>query len=55
MVLNKTVKISYHFFTFIFLVYISSTIENNLYKNILLLIALFNLYDTYWFIVNYKK
>ena len=53
MLLNKTVKIYYHFFTCVFLVYISSLIENMyiMYiKNILLLIALFHLYDTYWFI-----
>jgi hypothetical protein len=52
MEINKTVKIGYHFFTFVFLSYISSLIEDKIYKIILLLIGIFNLYDTYWFIVN---
>lgn len=51
--LNKVVKFSYHLFTAIFL--FNLTKLNNitqLNKNILYMISLFHLYDTWWFYMN---
>ena len=52
---NQIIKTSYHGFAFLFLFYLAFfTKLNNIIKFILVFLAIFHLYDTYWFFVNEK-
>lgn len=53
---NQIIKTSYHLFATIFLLYLAFYIKNlNLFiKFILIFLAIFHLYDTWWFLNNEK-
>jgi hypothetical protein len=48
--INNNIKIIYHFCVFLYLGYISTLINDNINKFILIFIALIHLYDCIWFI-----
>ena len=49
---NKIIKTSYHLFATIFLLYLACTLKNLLIRLILLFLAVFHCYDTWWFLNN---
>lgn len=50
---NQIIKSSYHGLTFLFLLYLAITLKvNTLIKLLLIFIAIFHAYDTYWFFNN---
>ena len=49
---NKIIKTFYHLFATIFLLYLAFTLKNLLIRLILLFLAVFHLYDTWWFLNN---
>ena len=52
--LNQIVKTSYHLFATLFLVFLIFYIQNKYIRFILLFLAIFHLYDTWWFLNNEK-
>jgi len=49
---NKIIKTSYHLFATIFLLYLAFTLKNTLIRLILVFLAIFHCYDTWWFLNN---
>ena len=51
---NKIIKTSYHLFSTIFLLYLAIILNksNILIRLLLLFLAIFHLYDTWWFLNN---
>jgi hypothetical protein len=51
---NQIIKTSYHLFATLFLLYLVIYIKslNNICKVILVFLAIFHLYDTWWFLNN---
>ena len=50
---NKIIKTSYHLFATIFLTYLAITLKSNIFiKIVLIFLAIFHLYDTWWFLNN---
>lgn len=52
MCVNKIIKTSYHLFATIFLLYLIFNLDNLIFQIIILFLAIFHLYDTYWFMNN---
>ena len=51
---NQIIKTSYHLFATIFLLYLAIKSDNLIIRLILIFLAIFHLYDTYWFLNNSK-
>jgi len=53
---NQIIKTSYHLFATLFLIFLAFYIKNLnlLIKIILIFLAIFHLYDTWWFLNNEK-
>ena len=49
---NQIIKTSYHLFATIFLTYLAFKQDNIIIRLILIFLAIFHLYDTYWFLNN---
>ena len=49
---NKIIKTSYHFLATIFLLYLAFTLKNIYIRLVLIFLAIFHLYDTWWFLNN---
>ena len=49
---NQIIKTSYHLFATIFLTYLAFKLDNIIIRLILIFLAIFHLYDTYWFLNN---
>jgi hypothetical protein len=52
--LNQIIKTSYHLFATFFLLFLIFYIKNKYIRIILLFLAIFHLYDTWWFLNNEK-
>jgi hypothetical protein len=51
---NQIIKTSYHLFATLFLIYLVFYIKNLYIRIILIFLAIFHLYDTWWFLNNEK-
>lgn len=51
---NQIIKTSYHLFATLFLLFLVYYIKNIYIRIILIFLAIFHLYDTWWFCLNEK-
>ena len=47
---NQIIKFSFHFLTFLLLIYLIITLTNVYIRSLLFIIALAHLYDSWWFL-----